>query len=169
MLYPKFNKKRRTLMSCMHYKTCPLFIYFSSHPILNLWRTNYCDKPDNYHCVRYKNTSAGIANPVSLLPNGKQVELAPLTLINAASKNRTHLIKNILANIKVDLNFQNIDGMTALMLAARYGNTESVQLLLEHKADATIKNYQNETAYDIAMSKGKKETADKLRPYHSYS
>lgn len=156
-------------MPCMHYKTCPLFIYFSAHPILNLWRINYCNKPDNTHCVRFKNTTSGLPNPISLLPNGSQIELAPLTLINAASKNRTHLIKNILANIEVDLDYQNIDGMTALMLAARYGNTESVDLLLKHDADTQIRNYRNETAYDVAMSKGQNETAAMLRPHHSFS
>lgn len=129
-------------MPCTHYKTCPLFIYFSAHPILKLWRTNYCDKSNNSHCVRYINTAAGKANPISLLPNGAHIELAPLTLINAASKNRTHLVKNILANIDVDLDFQNIDGMTALMLAARNGNTDSVEILLNNKASTNIKKLQ---------------------------
>ena len=156
-------------MPCIQYKTCPLFIYFSAHPILNLWRINYCDKSINTHCVRFKNTVAGISNPISLLPNGSQVELAPLTLINAASKNRTHLIKNILANIDVDLDFQNIDGMTALMLAARYGNTEAVEILLKSGSDTHIKNYRNETAYDLAMSKGQQEAAAQLRPYNNFT
>lgn len=155
-------------MPCMHYKTCPLFIYFSAHPILNLWRINYCDKPNNTHCIRFKNTAAGISNPISLLPNGTQIELAPLTLINAASKNRTHLVKNILANIDVDLDYQNIDGMTALMLAARNGNTDSVEILLNNNANTLIKNYKNETAYDVAMSKNQLKAAALLRHHHSY-
>ena len=156
-------------MPCMQYKACPLFIYFSSHPILNLWRINYCDKSDNTHCVRFKNTTAGIPNPVSLLPNGNQIELAPLTLINAVSKNRIHLIKNILTNIDLDLDYQNIDGMTALMLAARHGNVEAVELLLQHGASMTIKNYRNETAYDIAMGREENEAATQLRQHHSFS
>ena len=155
-------------MPCMQYKTCPLFIYFSAHPILNLWRINYCDKSDNTHCIRYKNTAAGIPNPISLLPNGKQIELAPLTLINAASKNRVHLIKNILNNIELDLDYQNIDGMTALMLAARYGNVEAVDLLLKNGANPMVKNYRNETAYDVAMSKEQSQTAAQIRPHHTY-
>jgi hypothetical protein len=155
-------------MPCTQYKTCPLFIYFSAHPILNLWRIHYCDKDDNSHCKRFTNTAAGIPNPVSLLPNGKQIELAPLALINAASKNRVHLIKNILANIDIDLDFQNIDGATALMLAARYGNVEAVEVLLKHGAKTDIKNYKNETAYDIAMGMDQQGTATQLRPYHTY-
>lgn len=155
-------------MPCTQYKTCPLFIYFSSHPVLNLWRINYCNKDDNTHCVRYNNTLAGTPNPVSLLPNGNQIELAPLTLINAASKNRTNLIRSILNNIDIDLEYQNIDGNTALMLAARYGNVEAVELLLMHGAQADIKNYKNETAYDIAMARGNKETAVRIRPYHNF-
>lgn len=155
-------------MPCTQYKTCPLFIYFSSHPILNLWRINYCDKSDNTHCARFKNTAAGIPNPISLLPNGTQIELAPLTLINAASKNRTNLIKSILNNIDLDLEYQNIDGNTALMLSARYGNVEAIELLLEHGAKTDITNYKNETAYDIAMIKGKSEAAIRLRAHHTF-
>ena len=156
-------------MSCMQYKTCPLFIYFSAHPVLNLWRINYCDKSDNTKCARFKNTSAGITNPISLLPNGTQIELAPLTLINAASKNRTSLIKSILNNINLNLEYQNIDGNTALMLAARNGNVEAIELLLEHGARTDITNYKNETAYDIAMIMEKDEAAIKLRIHHTYS
>ena len=69
----------------------------------------------------------------------------------------------------MDLDYQNIDGNTALALAARYGNVEAVELLLKHGAKTNIKNYQNETAYDIAMAKGNNETAIRIRPYHSFS
>jgi len=152
-------------MSCTHYETCPLFKYFSSHPVLNLWRIHYCDKADNSHCMRYKQTSRGLPNPVSLLPNGKNVEIAPLALINAAKNNRIHLINNILQNIDIDLNFQNIDGMTALMVAAQKGNTKIVETILQHRVDTEIRNYKDETAYDIALSSQQKETATLLRQY----
>ena len=150
-------------MPCSQYATCPLFIYFSSHPILNLWRTHYCDKSDNTHCLRFQNTQAKKTNPVSLLPNGKQIELAPLTLLNAAKKNRTHLVANILANIDIDLDFQYINGETALMAAAGEGHNKIVKILLEKGANKDVKNYNNETAYDISMIKRLQDTASLLR------
>lgn len=152
-------------MPCTHYITCPLFKYFSSHPVLNLWRINYCDKPSNIHCVRFQHTSRGLANPVSLLPNGKQIELAPLTLFNAARNNRLHLIVNILSNIDIDINFQNIDGMTVLMVAAEQGNTEMAEVLLQHGANTKIENYNCETAYHIAQRTNNEKTATLLQRY----
>jgi len=150
-------------MPCMHYQTCPLFKYFSSHPILNLWRTSYCDKPDNTHCVRFQNTSKGLPNPMSMLPNGNTVATAPLTLLHAIAKNRTHLVKNILVNIEVDINYQDIKGLTALMIAAALGHIKILEILLQHGAKTDIKNYNNETAYDLAMIKRQNETAALLR------
>lgn len=152
-------------MPCNHYISCPLFKYFSSHPVLKLWRTHYCDKTNNNHCVRFQQTSRGLPNPVSLLPNGKQIELAPLTLLNAAKNNRLHLIKNILTNVVVDINFQNIDGMTALMVAAEQGNHEIAKVMLEHGAEVKIENYNNKTAYDIALRASQKEIAMMLRNF----
>lgn len=43
-------------------------------------------------------------------------------------------------------------GMTPLMMAAGYGNTEMVTLLLKHKADPRRKNEDGESAYDLALS-----------------
>lgn len=151
-------------MPCAHFSTCPLFSYFSSHPILNLWRTHYCDKSDNSHCVRFQNTQANKTNPISLLPNGKQIELAPLTLFNAAKKNRTHLVANILANIDIDLDFQDINGETALMAAASEGHNKVVKFLLEKGANKDVKNYNNKTAFDIALTNHHENTASLLLP-----
>lgn len=43
-------------------------------------------------------------------------------------------------------------GMTPLMMAAGYGNTAMVSLLLQHKASARKKNRDGESAYDLALS-----------------
>jgi len=150
-------------MSCIHYNTCPLFKYFASHPVLNLWRVHYCNKSDNNHCVRYQQTVRGIPNAVSLLPNGKHIETAPLALLNAVQKNRVHLLLNILENIDIDIDFQNIDGMSALMIAAQQGNSKIVNLLLQHGANPDLKNYDDETAYEIALRNRQKDIATLFR------
>ena len=43
------------------------------------------------------------------------------------------------------------NGTTPLMMAARYGSTASVQLLLDQDADPKIKNQQGLTALDFAQ------------------
>jgi len=150
-------------MPCKRFQTCPLFNFFSSHPILNLWRIEYCDKPDNSHCARFQNSSKGISNPVSMLPNGNLVESAPLTLLNAVTKNRVHLVKNVLSNINFDIDFQDINGTTALMIAAEHGYPEMLKIIMEHGANIDIKNYNNETAHDIAMKKNHTEIMNLLQ------
>ncbi|HSC25016.1 MAG TPA: ankyrin repeat domain-containing protein [Candidatus Babeliales bacterium] len=76
---------------------------------------------------------------------------------------------------KADLNIQDKNGNTALMLAAnkKYYRDEDkqieiIKLFLKYKADTTIKNNENETAYDIIQQSYNysfgmdKETARKL-------
>jgi len=152
-------------MTCMQFRTCPLFNYFSAHPILSLWRINYCDKPDNSHCVRFQNTAEGKSNPLAMLPNGNMVETAPLALLNAIRIDRFHLVKNILTNIDIDVDFQDINGNTALMIAAGQGFSDIAYLLLERGANKDIKNYNNETAYDLSLIKKQKDTAALLLDY----
>eukprot|EP00933_Yihiella_yeosuensis_P065510 TRINITY_DN69373_c0_g1_i1.p1 TRINITY_DN69373_c0_g1~~TRINITY_DN69373_c0_g1_i1.p1 ORF type:complete len:227 (-),score=38.80 TRINITY_DN69373_c0_g1_i1:87-767(-) len=53
-----------------------------------------------------------------------------------------------------DLDFQVHDtGMTPLMEAVRYGNTAAVAVLLEMKADTSLRNASGHTALDIAKMK----------------
>ena len=51
---------------------------------------------------------------------------------------------------RADLEARNEDGFTPLMLAARYNtNPEVLQVLLDAGADATAKNGEKETAWDL--------------------
>ncbi len=54
------------------------------------------------------------------------------------------------------------NGTTPLMMAAHYGSTEAVQLLLEEGADPTLKNRLGLTATDFAMRVGRTESAEKI-------
>lgn len=51
---------------------------------------------------------------------------------------------------------------SALMLVARTGNLALANLLLDHGADAGLRNSRGESAYDIAMQKGHGELAQLL-------
>jgi ankyrin repeat protein len=52
------------------------------------------------------------------------------------------------------------NGTTPLMMAAHYGTSESVQLLLKEGADPSLKNQLGLTAADFALRAGRKEIAD---------
>ena len=52
-----------------------------------------------------------------------------------------------------DVNIQNKQGFTALMMACLNNNTELVKYLIFNRADANIINNQNKTAYNFANKK----------------
>lgn len=54
------------------------------------------------------------------------------------------------------------NGSTPLMMAAQYGTRESVQLLLEEGADATLKNQLGLSAVDFALRAERKDVADNI-------
>ncbi len=55
-------------------------------------------------------------------------------------------IANYLIEQGADVNSQNSDGETALIIAARYGSLEMVKLLIRNNADPLIKNLKGQTA-----------------------
>jgi ankyrin repeat protein len=54
------------------------------------------------------------------------------------------------------------NGTTPLMMAAHYGSTEAVQLLLDEGADPALKNQLGLTATDFAMRAGRTDSAEKI-------
>jgi len=64
----------------------------------------------------------------------------------------------------VSINHQNLEGMTALMKASAYGDTDCVEILLEHNADKTLKNKAGQTAIDIARDEDQQDVLCKLDP-----
>jgi ankyrin repeat protein len=54
------------------------------------------------------------------------------------------------------------NGTTPLMMAAHYGSSEAVQLLLDEGADPTLKNQLGLTAADFALRVSRTESADKI-------
>lgn len=68
-------------MSCPHIKSCELFPLISGSDALKIWRSYYCDC--NYEaCKRYQSTMDGEKIPLSLLPNGKNLEITDELLVN---------------------------------------------------------------------------------------
>ncbi len=54
------------------------------------------------------------------------------------------------------------NGTTPLMMAAHYGSTDAVQLLLQEGADPTLKNQLGLTATDFAMRASRADSAEKI-------
>lgn len=62
-------------MACSRKDNCELFPLISINGALKIWQSFYCD--GNYHtCVRYQLGLEGKPIPISLLPNGKNLDLS---------------------------------------------------------------------------------------------
>lgn len=72
------------------------------------------------------------------------------TLIKAANKGDSQQIKKIISS-GGDINFQNEDGFTVLMLASRDTNVELVRFALSKKANPNIVNFANMSAIFYAI------------------
>lgn len=156
-------------MSCSHLKSCPLFAQFALHPALGLWQEKYC-QGDFKSCARYGASLAAKAIPVTLLPNGKLLEthnsdqdMRGGVMFNAVLNNRVWMLENLIHRVGVDINYKNIEGTTALMVAAEHGLKDMVDILIDAGADATLTNLTGETAYDLAVKGGHLDVADGLR------
>ena len=80
---------------------------------------------------------------------------------SAGSAQHTQIIALLLENYAyIDATSPN--GTTPLMMAAQYGSTDSVQLLLDEGADPTLKNQLGLTATDFAMRVSRTESATKI-------
>lgn len=61
-------------VSCSHSTTCPLFPHL--HSSLAGWKRAYCDSESGWQsCARYELSLKGESAPLSLLPNGKTVQI----------------------------------------------------------------------------------------------
>ncbi|MFJ7744242.1 ankyrin repeat domain-containing protein [Peribacillus sp. NPDC097295] len=63
---------------------------------------------------------------------------------------RTELVKKLTRMASIPVDDRNQLGKTALMYASEYGEKEQVQLLLDAKADKSLKSNEGKTAHDYA-------------------
>ncbi|PHS17103.1 MAG: hypothetical protein COA86_10625 [Kangiella sp.] len=144
-------------LSCSHMQGCELFVQFALNPALEIWKKHYCEA--QYEgCARYKMSRKGSAVPLTLLPNGKQinairsdVEFGTTAMLNCIGKRRLRMAKSLILT-GVDINASNVEGTTPLMAAVEAGVDDIVELFLEHKADTSLSNMHGETALDLAIA-----------------
>ncbi len=84
-------------------------------------------------------------------PNSPKHRVYGPALVAAASRGNEQVVALLLEqpNIKVDI--RDVDGQTALMLAAKHGSTRIVDMLLEAGANPIAKNRHGQTAASIAQ------------------
>lgn len=155
-------------MACSHIKGCELFVQFALNPALEIWKQHYCNA-DFDDCVRFKLAKMGQPVPLTLLPNGKKIEVnrtqdefGTTALFNCVEKNRVRMAGSIIKTTGVDVNGSNVEGTTALMAAVKKDSIEMVELLLSVGASLSLKNMHGQTAYDIAVDKDNIEIAEFL-------
>jgi len=83
-------------------------------------------------------------------------------LLNAARKGDTALIRTLISH-KINLEVQDKDGHTPLMLAAQHGHAEAVRLLLGGGARAEARDPQGYNAYGLAVLSSSKGTVETMR------
>ena len=87
---------------------------------------------------------------------------APLHYAASAGSPQHAQIISLLLERHAYIDAASPNGTTPLMMAAHYGSTEAVQLLLEEGADPTLKNQLGLAATDFAMRVGRTESAEKI-------
>jgi hypothetical protein len=60
---------------CPHVTSCPLFTRFSLESNLKFWQAKYCDT-EFVRCARYELSARSELVPLTLLPNGKTLDLS---------------------------------------------------------------------------------------------
>ena len=65
-------------MKCSHIESCELFPELTTNSALKVWQTFYCSG-DFSKCERYKKSVEGKPVPITMLPNGKDLDTAYLS------------------------------------------------------------------------------------------
>lgn len=146
-------------MACSHISSCELFVQFALNPALEIWKNAFCNG-DYQTCVRFNAAKTGERVPLSLLPNGKKIqvnrsqdELKSTALFNCIEKDRVRMAGSIIKTTGLDINSCNVEGTTALMAAVENGSLEMIALLLSFNPDTGMKNIHGQTAFDLAVEK----------------
>jgi ankyrin repeat protein len=88
-------------------------------------------------------------------------------LHRAVIANNIHDVKSIIENHKIDINYQNKDGRTALHYAAALDNSAIILYLLEHKAHLDAQDYEGWTPLHVAVNANAFDAVKILLEYHA--
>jgi ankyrin repeat protein len=158
-------------MACTHASSCELYVQFAADPSIALWKTHYCDS-DFKRCARFALSLQGKAVPLTLLPNGKEIETAMSdedrglhALFNAIQKNRLPMVKAFVKTKVTSSKVTNAEGITPVMYAASLGRAEIMQYFLEHGCNPPHRSSKGETALELAAGAGHQDCVEILRTF----
>lgn len=83
----------------------------------------------------------------------QMAQMAPAEARKKTGKERAEILGLAAKFRKINVDQQDYEGMTALMLAAQAGHVEAVKTLIFFKANKLLKNKKGKTALDLARSK----------------
>ena len=83
----------------------------------------------------------------------------------AISRDDIKAVRNILEKSSVEINAMRPPGVSALHQASAVGNTQCIQLLIDHGADLEVKTWQGQSALQVAAKYGNFEAAELLIQY----
>ena len=86
----------------------------------------------------------------------------PLHYAASAGSPQHAVIISLLLENHAYIDAASLNGTTPLMMAAQYGSTEALQLLLDEGADPTLKNQLGLTAADFALRVSRTESAERI-------
>ena len=98
-----------------------------------------------------------------LIERGARIDLPGWTPLHYAASGPTSELLALLLERGAQIDAQAPNGSTALMMAARYGSFDSVELLLARGADAARRNQRDLTPADFAAEAGRDRLAQSLR------
>lgn len=158
-------------MNCSHATHCELYVQFAADPSIKLWKTHFCDS--NFErCARYLLSLQGKPVPLTLLPNGKEIETTMSeadrglhALFNAIQKDRMHMIKAFMKTKVTSSKVSNSEGITPVMYAASLGRTEIMKFFLENGCNPHYRSNKGETALELAAASGHQDCVDILRDF----
>ncbi|MEJ2362774.1 MAG: ankyrin repeat domain-containing protein [Gammaproteobacteria bacterium] len=158
-------------MTCSHTTSCELYVQFAADPSIQLWKTHYCDS-DYKRCARYALSVQGKAVPLTLLPNGKQIQTAMSdedrglhALFNAIQKNRLSMVKAFMKTKVTNNKVANNDGVTPVMYAASLGRAEIMRFMLDSGCNPHHRSRKGQNALELAAASGHQECVDILRDF----
>jgi ankyrin repeat protein len=94
--------------------------------------------------------------------NGQTEEYGTSALMRASRQGDYRVALMLVKDFKADLNLRDKEGMTALLWAARFNQTEVMNILLGGGADAKCKTNTGENALMLAGEYGKTELLERL-------
>ena len=159
-------------MSCSHSANCPLFAQFAMEPALAVWKQHFCDG-EHTKCTRYQLGLKGATVPITLLPNGKNIEnkvkskdeMGGTALFNAILKGRASMVKSMFASNMATVQVVSTDGSTPLMAAASVGNLEIVNILLDAGCNPFNINNNDINALAVAEKKNFPDCAKSIKEF----